>query len=195
MIKKIMLWGGLALLVGILVFGAINRTSAKSGNSESGIGINRSANEYITNGGGHGQASNQATGNQSGQRTNGGGWRGGAGSEAVANRGVENSDQIGVGQAVVDEIIEFDGIVTAMDESILSIQTSDQQTIEISGRAWTYAQEQGISISPGDPVKLSGFYEDNIVEVIQITNTVNRQTVALRQSNGRPMWAGGRRSG
>lgn len=50
---------------------------------------------------------------------------------------------VGNPQAEVDEWILVEGEVTAMDSTQISLTLTDGQAVEIYGRPWTYAQENG----------------------------------------------------
>jgi len=76
------------------------------------------------------------------------------------------------------------------------VLTAAGEQVVVENRPWSFAQEMGFAAQPGDQVTLVGFYEDETLEVGQIADASNGQTVQLRDESGRPMWAGrGRRSG
>jgi hypothetical protein len=105
-------------------------------------------------------------------------------------------DGSGTGQAQVDEWLALEGSVVSADADALVVQTDEGEEIVVENRPWSFAQEQGFVAQPGDLVTLTAFYEDGSVEVGEIANASNGQTVRIRDENGRPMWAGrGRRSG
>ena len=164
--KKIV-WGLVLFgLVGILVAGAVVRTVAKAG-------------EVAGTRGGHGR--NQANA-ESSPNTSG----------AV----LPLQDGTGTGQAQVDEWLTLGGIVVAADQDALVVQTAAGEQVVVENRPWSYAQQQGFAAQPGDQVTLVGFYEDDTLEVGQIADATNGQTVQLRDETGRPMWAGrGRNNG
>jgi len=86
----------------------------------------------------------------------------------------------------------------------LVVQTTSGEKVSVENRAWWFAQEQGFSTRVGNQVTLVGFYEGDdpstssglCFEVGQIDDTINGQTVLVRDENGWPLWAGrGRHSG
>jgi hypothetical protein len=114
------------------------------------------------------------------------------------------SDGTGTGQAEVDEWLTIQGAVVSVDGNTLIVQTAAGQEIVVENRAWWFAQEQGFSTEVGDQVSLLGFYEDgdplassgSRFEAGQISNETTGQTVRIRETSGRPLWAGrGRRGG
>ncbi len=114
-----------------------------------------------------------------------------------------NSGAAGVGEAEVGQWLQIQGTVMTADSVTLVVQAPEGQEIAVEGRAWSFAQEQGFSAEPGDRVTLLGFYEDDPststgqrFEVGHMTNHRTGQVVAIREENGRPLWAGtGRRAG
>lgn len=188
--KKILMWGALSVLVGILVLGAVNRTIAKNG--DEGTRTGRGSLLNTTEAGDaqlwNGRTQNDLATAQGGQY----------GRQSQGNQGHSNStnpDEFGIGQVDAGEVVELLGIVTAVGDTTLTIFASNQQPIEINGRAWEYAQESGFSIQVGDQVQVSGFYEGETLEVISLANITSNQELFLRDASGRPMWAGWRRGG
>jgi hypothetical protein len=147
-------------LIGILVAGAVVRTVAKTG-------------DVAGTRGGHGR--NQA--NAEGSPNNAGAM-------------LPLQDGTGTGQVQVDEWLTFEGTVVSVDADALVLQTAAGDQVVIENRPWSYAREQGFAAQPGDQVTLVGFYEGKTLEVGQIADASNGQTVQLRDETGRPMWAG-----
>jgi hypothetical protein len=104
-------------------------------------------------------------------------------------------DGTGTGLAEVDEWLTLSGAVTGADASLLSVQMANGELVEIIGRPWTFAQEQGFTAQTGDPVSLTGFYEDGEFEVGGLENLTTGLSVTIREESGRPLWAGGGRRG
>jgi hypothetical protein len=94
----------------------------------------------------------------------------------------------------------------------LVVQTISGEQVTMENRPWWFVQEQGFSAQVGDQVTLVGFYKGDDpstprqarddagsghrLEVGQIDDATNGQTVLMRDENGRPLWAGrGRRGG
>ena len=104
-------------------------------------------------------------------------------------------DGTGTGLAEVDEWLELSGTVTGVDAGLMSVAMDNGELVEMAGRPWSFAQEMGFSANVGDRVTLTGFYEDGEFEVGQLENLTDEQLVPIRDTNGRPLWAGGGRRG
>jgi hypothetical protein len=116
------------------------------------------------------------------------------------NRG-NSSRQQPTGEAIIGSVNQheenatqersmIDGQVVGSSNRGISVQLSKGQLIEISGRAWRYAQGFGFTVQNGDVLWLEGYFENEIFEVIQITNSSSGQVVALRDNGGHPLWNG-----
>jgi hypothetical protein len=113
-------------------------------------------------------------------------------------------DDVGVGQAEVEEWLAIQGTVVSVDTNTLVVQTDNGEQMAVENRAWRFAQKQGFATQVGNQVTLVGFYEGDDpsrgsgqrFEVGRIEDNTNNQTVLVREENGRPLWAGrGRRGG
>jgi len=114
------------------------------------------------------------------------------------NRGPSSSQQSGSDAGVIPageqgdrssqawSVIE--GQVVGVSNRGLSVQLSNGQLLEISGRAWRYAQEFGLIVQNGDTLWLEGYFENGVFEVTRMTHLGNNQSVLLRDSNGHPLW-------
>jgi hypothetical protein len=104
-------------------------------------------------------------------------------------------DGTGTGLAEVSEWLTLSGVVTGVDASVLTVQLDNGELVEMSGRPWTFAQEQGFAAEVGDRVTVVGFYEGDELEVGQIDNVSTSLSVVIREESGRPLWAGRGRRG
>jgi len=171
MFKKIIVSAILVGLIAILAVGAINRTQAKAYNE---TGFRQEVEGRVAQGGGQGWGASNRTQSQDGL----------------------NAETFGEGQAQISELVELTGQVTSVDSALLLVSAASGETVEIANRAWSFAQEQGFTPQVGDTLALTGFYEtDGRLEVSQIENLTSGETLALRDENGRPMWAGRGRRG
>jgi hypothetical protein len=84
----------------------------------------------------------------------------------------------------------FQGVAIDITEAELLLHSASGDPLLIEGRAWSYAQEQGFSAYPNDQITVTGFYEGDEFVVGSITNTTSDQTLLIRDSGGRPLWAG-----
>jgi hypothetical protein len=172
MIKRVMLWVALTGFVGVLAAGAINRTAARS---EAGEGT----------GGVRGQ-NGRSTAEVQADVIGGAGQTQGRGA-GQGGRGAREAEA----QAAPAEWLALRGSVAAVDEQALVISLADGSVVEVAGRAWDLAQEQGFEPGVGDALTLEGFYdEQGTLEAASITDVSTGLTVTLRQSSGRPLWAG-----
>ena len=110
------------------------------------------------------------------------------------NRGKASNNQPN-GEAVVPPSAEqersiMEARVIEASNRGLSVQLSNGQALEISGRAWRYVQGFGFSAQSGDPIQLEGFYEDGSFEVTRMTNLNTAQSALLRDESGHPLWRG-----
>jgi len=92
------------------------------------------------------------------------------------------------------EWVTVDGEVIAREDDELTIQTADGQIVAHLGPEW-YWEAEGIALSAGDRVQVTGFYEGDEFEVARVENTTTGESVTLRDDSGRPMWAGRGRQG
>lgn len=164
MVKKILLWAGYVLIVGLLVFGAANRTAAKSG-QEPLIG---NLNEAFTGRGEGVDRSGQA--------------------EGYDEYETNDHEEIIKKQ---DWVILSGQIVKVSSES-LEIQTGSTGILEIEGRTWRYLQELGYVPGELNEVVVMGFYENGEFEVSSIQDLTAELAFQIRDEYGRPMWGGGR---
>lgn len=188
MLKKILVGTLFVGFIGALVAGAVIRTADRANKGEE-----------VSDRPGRAQSEFTAQGND-------GRWQAGE-EEAVAgnngrgqggNRSDEREltdDALGVGLAEVDEWITLEGTVNSVDETSMSVRTTEGNIVTVENRPWSFAQEEGFSVEPGDQVRLTGFYEDGELEVGAIDNLTSGTQVQMREESGRPLWAGRGRRG
>ncbi len=167
MFKKIILWALYAGLAGILIFGAVNRTSAKIG--EAVPGGNADSVDY------------QSWGGQgSGQGNNGSG-------QSLIGDGHEDS---GVGEYEDHGWVSLTGTIFSLSTEEMQVVMDSGESINVAERAWRFALEQGFDPRSGDQVVLRGFFEGDMFETAEINNFSTGQVVILRDESSRPLWAG-----
>lgn len=188
MIKQILLGVLFTGIAGGLIFGAVNRTLVKQ---ESEL--------RIAEGGGYGKSQLERPTQQPGdppaetprlqyEQQLRSGYA--AGRQDGAAYGSPQS------QAVTAEWITVEGQALSIDAAGLVVTAADGTEIEIDGRAWRLAQEEGFTAKPGDLIQLTGFYDSNsIFETSILVNSSSGQTITLRDESGRPRWAGRGRRG
>ena len=195
MLRKILVWSIFTGFVGILIFGAVNRASARTDKYSTDV---RRAEEWIgtvqANGGSSGrnlsETNNQGHGeggiNESNQPTAAGQSRG----SGNGNR-VESGSSFYWGDAE-DHITEVVvGLVVEISPEIIRVEAEDD-VYEIEGRTLGYLSESGFLLEKGDLVELTGFYEDGEYKVSVIQNVTSGQSILVRDESGRPKWSRGR---
>ena len=190
MLKKILVWTLYAALIGILIFGAVNRTAAKTDQDSSHLvqpGV----------GAGEGQARDGSGNNGPSGGTGRNGQAGGSGKNGQSD-GTGFNDQInGSGEELQQSNLEehdwvvLTSTIVEFNSDNLWVQSENSGNLEISGRAWRFAQESGYHPAVGNELKLKGFYENGEFEVSTIEDLTSGQTILLRGDTGRPLWSGG----
>jgi hypothetical protein len=214
MIKKIFLGALFLGLAGVLIFGAVNRTIAKSTETPlaKGEGGGRQLEGSIDTDhqGGHGQFESNAAGgahethdheddcsgilSESHEPVSelGGSW----GGQRRGGGGVSSGGSIaGHSEVETASWITVEGSVVSADAEALVVSTADGETVVIEGRAWRFAQELGYTARINAPITVVGFYEDGEFKVVQISGNAGEVPMQLRELGGRPMWAGGGQQG
>lgn len=192
MLKKII---GISLLVGfaaVLILGAVNRTLAKDGGNEPRSQSVESSGER------HALESNQGEFPAQNGGGNRGGQSGGSSQYGYGERGAVRETQPNnpSPQAQVGEWVVIEGLVSSVDSTLAVIALEDGRTVEITGRPWSFALENGYALQAGDQVRLNGFYEDaERFEVGAIENLTQGTSFQIRDQDGRPLWAGRGRQG
>jgi len=214
MIKKIFLGALFLGLAGVLIFGAVNRTIAKSTETplakgegggwqlESSIDTDhqggRGQFESNTAGGTHethdheGDCSGNSSESHEPRSELGGSWggqrRGGGG-------GGGGGSIAGHSEAETASWITVVGSVVSADAEALVVSTAAGETVVIEGRAWRFAQELGYTARVNAPITVVGFYEDSEFKVVQISGNSGEAPLQLRDPGGRPVRAGGGQQG
>ena len=170
MIKKILGWGVFAILSGALIYGAFYRTVMKADESVF-LGSGQSA-----------PGSDAGTNNSRSQ-----GWQ----NNGERSAGGDPEDSSEEDHVLPAEWIELEGSISQVDTKTLLITTSDGETVLVERGAWRYALEQGFEVRAGDAVRLTGFFENNDFEVVEMLNLSTQSFVVLRDADGKPLWSGG----
>lgn len=101
-------------------------------------------------------------------------------------------NQVPQPQAVVTEWVTVQGLVTAVELNALMIETTGGEMMAVQLGPEFYWTAQGIAFAAGDQVEVNGFFEDeDSFSAGTVTLLDTGETLALRDSNGRPLWAGG----
>lgn len=174
MLKKIVLGSLIIGLSGILVVGAVNRTTDRTTGTEQIYQQgNRNGSTETTSDAGERLRGTQGTGGTNRRNT------------AQGLNNYLEADPI-----FTQESGFLQGIVVGVEKVALTVESMDGEEIVVKGRAWSFAQEQGFAPSVNDQVKLTGDVEGEAFEVWQMENLTNGQIIVLRDGNGSPAWAG-----
>jgi len=218
MVKKVFVGVLIAAAFGLLVFGAVNRTLAKSldteplalsesaqyGGGGNGNGyvelkqnqvLDGGVDDCIADGEAYGEGSGDGIGYGPGDGTgyvdgpeDGSGYGIGSGN---GNQPVDApQDGTGDGIADVDEWLTFNGTVESVASDLVVIVLDDGTVFELEGRTLSYITEMGFTLNLGDSVTMLGFYEDGLIEIGQITLSTG-ESITIRTDDGTPLWAGG----
>lgn len=109
-------------------------------------------------------------------------------------QGNTSGEQTGGGLSTTDALT-YQGIAVTVNGTELVIDADANGLVLVEGRAWTYAQEQGMDAQVGHTIIITGFVEDGEFKAISLENLTTGQRIAVRDANGRPLWSGGRRGG
>ena len=177
------MWTMYAGVVGLLIFGAVIRTEAKTEqhNSQPEMRLeSRSSDSQGQGGEGAGWARDEEdTTERSGQGSGRNGNSSGNGEEVLLAAEEEH------------DWTSLIGVVVSLDDESLWIETDQEENLEITGRAWSYILDSGLVVEVGDEVMLEGFYENDEFEVSYLENLISDESLQIREDSGRPMWSGG----
>lgn len=173
MVKKIVLGSLFVGFIGVLIYGAILRTNAKtSSDSMEGHGAGT--------GSGRGRASITET------------------TEVTVSRGqgrnqterTANEPLASIQSERVSEWQTVEGTVSSIGSEAMVVELADGRQVLVEGQPWLYAQTQPFSPQVGHQLVMQIFEEDDELKPGQIDNLTNGETVTLRMENGQPMWSG-----
>jgi hypothetical protein len=162
MLKKLVLWGTYSVFLGLLLAGAMYRTSVKLGDGEQ----------------------NQNRGNQYRQESYGtGGGQSASESAIVSAQAEEHTNEIKETSIVASQVLDI-------SNRGITLQLVNGSTVSVMGRAWRYAQTLGFTTQVSNTLWLEGFYESDRFEILRMTNLETKQSISLRDETGHPLWNG-----
>ena len=181
MIKKIFLWTVFASFVGLLVFGAVNRTAAKVDHDrDQSLKVERELEKE--------QSPNSPGNNRLGGNSDNNRQQGNSGNIKQAD---ESREYLTESNPKNHDWMALAGTIDEVDSSRLWIKKDDSVIMEITGRAWRFAQESGYIPAVGNEIELDGFYEDGEYKPAVIRDLTTGQAFLLRDESGHPLWSGG----
>jgi hypothetical protein len=210
MLKKILTSAFVLIMVGAIVAGAIAvfrpsdeacastrdgeavalRQGQGAGGQGQAVNSSQSAGRQGQGVGRQGQALNSGE-TDSGQTAGGRGQGFGRNSEQAEsqvqsltpNRGRElDPESVDRGQETVQ------GTVVETEE--LLIQTASGESVQVGLGPSFYRDSAGFALQAGESVRVSGFWEDGEFKATQIESLDSGASIVLRDTSGRPMWAG-----
>jgi hypothetical protein len=176
MLKKIGLSILMVIVTGVLVFGAVNRTIAKTGDESTGGAFSE----------GRGQADQRDELQQERAFALQNEGRGLSATESGSGGQANNPDP----QTDPEEWAIYTGSVVSFDETLLVVKLDDGTQLAVEGRAWAFAQEVEFHTQVGNRLSLQGFFEDDEFKITTLTDLTSGEWVVFRENNGRPSWAG-----
>jgi hypothetical protein len=181
MVKRILLWSSYVGFVGLIIFGAVLRTEAKTEGTDSLIDgrFEQKSSDRPVQGGGNWDNW------EADESVNSGEPRGRTDDRSAG------ADEIHLAETEEHDWIHLAGTVSSINTESLWVFTDQGDSLEITGRAWRYILEQGVDLMTGDQVVLEGFYEDGEYEVAIIKIPSSGVLLQVREETGRPMWSGG----
>ncbi|MBN1429565.1 MAG: hypothetical protein JXB07_14420 [Anaerolineae bacterium] len=176
MVKKIVLGSLLVGFIGVLVYGAILRTDAKTSSggldghgAGDGLGRGRADTTEMTDaavGRGQGQGQNQTA-------------------------RADHERQAGAQSERVADWQTVEGTIISVGSKAMVVELVDGRQLLVEGQPWLYAQTQVFSPQVGHQLVMEIFEEDDELKPGRIDNLSNGETVTLRLEDGQPMWARG----
>jgi hypothetical protein len=200
MLKKIVVGALIVVVIGAIGVGVIDaaqgRTLAAQGKTLAAQDTAQSAALAQGVGGGQGQgyrggqnqALDQAPTQPQGQ---GQGKRGGQG-QGAGGQGQTTNPNPGTPQANVTTWITVAGTVNSFDGVGVSLTTEAGAPLWVQFGQSRYVSAQGVTFTAGDHVTVNGFEENGQFQAGTVVNDTTGQTLNLRDTTGRPLWAGGR---
>ena len=83
------------------------------------------------------------------------------------------------------------GIVNSFDGVGVSLTTADGAPLWVQFGQSRYVTAQGVTFTAGDHITVNGFEENGQFQAGTVVNDTTGQTLNLRDTTGRPLWAGG----
>ena len=111
----------------------------------------------------------------------------GSGGAAGAGRGRTGNQPSPDPQTDVEDWLSYEGTVTGEDDHV-TIGLDDGSTVELGMGPVFYREEIGFTVTVGDQIVVTGYYEDGEFRVGTIEQ--GGKTFRFRDEYGRPLWAG-----
>ncbi len=115
---------------------------------------------------------------------------GGAGDDYGAGGG--RGQSVSPAEPRVDHETDWEvltGEVVVVDSEMV-VRTDDGRELLVGLGQSSYREAQGFALEVGDRVTVEGFYEDGEFKAGTLQNLATGEALVLRDTTGRPMWAG-----
>lgn len=192
MVSRIV-WGVvITAAAALLLVGAVNRTMARSETGGSTAGLagqqqrqGQASNNQVAGESGYaaGQAEGAGVGLGGDGQGQGPGQRKQSAGEGQAYSGQGQGQGQGGGRrqgegngaiaeplADIDELDTLQGIVVEVNDELVLLEQESGETLEIGGRAWRFALENGFTVRQQERLQVAGFYDEGHFEPISIRN-------------------------
>ena len=103
-------------------------------------------------------------------------------------RGGQNNTPLDDNIMIDSALLTVRGIATEVDNDLI-LRTESGDLLVGLGPAH-YREQAGFAIRTGDELEINGFNEDDEFKAVNVQNLTNGMSIVLRDSGGRPMWAG-----
>jgi hypothetical protein len=194
--KKIVVGALIVVLIGAVGVGIIDAAQGKSvavqpvAAAQSNVATSQGA--ALS---GQGQGYGRGGGGQGGQGQGQGQQGQGRGQQGNGNgsggQGQTQNPNPGTPQANVTTWMTVAGTVNSFDGVGVSLTTDDGAPLWVQFGQSRYVSAQGVTFSAGDHLTVNGFEENGQFQAGTVVNDTTGQTLNLRDTTGRPLWAGG----
>ena len=86
------------------------------------------------------------------------------------------------------DVETIEGVVIETND--LVIETASGETVQVGLGPIAYREAQGFVLETQQNVRVAGYWEDGEFKATLLENLTTNQSIVLRDSSGRPMWAG-----
>lgn len=204
MFKKIILWSIFILFAGVLVFGAVYRTSARTEQqSDAGVAVAQGTQGSGYRGGTgerpvddthEPQTEQPFYGRQADNAVHGRG-QGFGGQDAAADAPGAQDRQRAQDVDAVHESVTFAGTVVQVPGAGIDLILATADGEMTIGTGPDFLAGEGFVLTVGESLEVTGFWEDGEFKAVTIVRLADGSAITLRDAYGRPNWSGAVRSG
>jgi hypothetical protein len=202
MFKKIVVGALIVVLIGAVGIGIIDAAQGRSVAAQANAAQDTAQTATSAQGAGSGQGQGYRGGQDQPQgqtpvQGQGQGYRGGQGQgargqgQSANGQGQTQNPDPGTPQANVTAWLTVAGTVNSFDGVGVSLTADDGAPVWVQFGQSRYVSEQGVTFTAGDHLTVNGFEENGQFQAGTVVNDTTGQTLNLRDTTGRPLWAGG----